>query len=448
MKNKIIAITLCVLVCFSSACRLPQKVTDYPSGLEKQTTIETADNVRFNVLDDNGEILSNVDAKVIKDADGIYPICSMKKLTFTPEYMSQIAEKLFDAGSVKVISLKDGRKIGGLEAIQWYYYEFNSNTYNIVDIGYCKIRGLINGIEYELDFGKTMGNETVDLCMTDSNHEVYYCDVGGRNCVNFRKEDERLAANNDISVEVATANKIMDAFGINKDRYEMTAYFDTLILGNGAKAGDYPNATYMYYSERCESSVRPYCALLDQYGYFGNRLTVCTDREWISKIKTGCSDITELTNVDEETFFKDDQWFNLQTKNSWPYETLSIAVEKSGLLREFNWASPMKVSVDSTEVSLLDFDKVTELAQEYIKKYGVLTADIDSVELAMAPAQTEAGFYYMVPAWYFFANKYSEEAYIKNPEAYLVINAIDGSLITYIGTVYWDENGNMVYVEY
>ena len=99
MKKKCLVTVLCLFLTVNLACSIPTRVKDYPNGFVDKETIETDDSVNFNVYDDKGEIVSVVNAKVIKDSNATYPICSIEQIKFDEQRMKTIADAIFEPDS-------------------------------------------------------------------------------------------------------------------------------------------------------------------------------------------------------------------------------------------------------------------------------------------------------------------------------------------------------------
>ena len=128
----------------------------------------------------------------------------------------------------------------------------------------------------------------------------------------------------------------------------------------------------------------------------------------------------------------------------WPAEYICVYVDDEGIV-EFWWFSPTDIiDTISEHTKIMPFNDVIEIFKSNIFYSsvwaGILTYEvnilIDRIVFGMVriPIENDFDTYYMVPAWQFIGSK-SELAldpdlnYEENGKTYMVINAIDGSII-------------------
>lgn len=128
---------------------------------------------------------------------------------------------------------------------------------------------------------------------------------------------------------------------------------------------------------------------------------------------------------------------------SWPYEFISLAIDHSGVQEIIISGNLEIIDTVSSNVRLLSFEEIADMAKAYIKQKYVFISDtgktkeihrysIDKIKLGymQVMSRDETDEFLIIPVWDFFGIEYSnDEALPRRHYSYLTINAIDGSII-------------------
>lgn len=223
-------------------------------------------------------------------------------------------------------------------------------------------------------------------------NSTYEVNVVGENTYN---DDESNPMDQKEGLDMAT--KLLDELGINGFVCKNTE--ETVRAWTGGSCGD-------------KVYKKP-----DGYRYYFSRQIDGVDV--VLSQETGMVD-----NIDTE---------NLTYKGG--REMASISVNKAGIVSANVYVYTDEKSFKKETVTLLNWDKMLEAAEQNIAKYYEkypTQADkvtFDDVKLAYVPWADEDGKKYLIPAWIFSQNEYNSNYRSDVPVQLVYINAIDGSYI-------------------
>lgn len=123
----------------------------------------------------------------------------------------------------------------------------------------------------------------------------------------------------------------------------------------------------------------------------------------------------------------------------WPPEYIKILVDDTGLI-EFWWFSPSKVvQILSEDLDIISFEEAFEIFKKNIFYSSVwagglcenVDINIERIEFGLVriPVEDDINRYIMVPAWSFLGSKYEDSEIIQVDKSFMVVNAINGSII-------------------
>jgi len=132
----------------------------------------------------------------------------------------------------------------------------------------------------------------------------------------------------------------------------------------------------------------------------------------------------------------------------WPAQYVQVLVDDSGIVQFWGFSPTTVTGTLNDNVAMLTFDEIFKRFKKDIfycstwSSNGVteVVIDIDAINFGMirVPVRDNPETYYMVPAWQFAGTKTEKsagETYTESGKTFLVLNALDGSIID---TSYYD----------
>lgn len=448
MKRKIAVGLIVSMMCTLAGCGKSQG--DNTSSTEAQTeeiaTImdleeiedseEASDKLEYTIVGDNGTVTVSAEVKMPDN----YTNCAVMSLvddTYEDEDIKTMAETIFDEGSYflympynqEEIEFLRGKLITASETvanddearmfeavlagfdeeeslIQGYeeYEELKFYSDPRTDeVNYlCEIFGAIDGRYYILSFEKDETNSYMELRRWDRTQEFGILDtpddsidlnISGNASTYSQEESEELA------------RTFVEKLGY--DQYNIVQTNNvTTIRGGGCS----------YPMDPTDYIIEPWQGVEGYDVYFGrsynNYSMIYTSESWLM-----VSDIPIEVEYPVEEF-----------KNT---ECIRVYVDSQGIcdLKVYN---PMTAENSSEEeIVFLSFDKIDSIAQNAMTSYADSNKGnikINEVELGYGIVEID-GKKALVPVWYYFMDDPNVGADMLQQNAFLMINALDGSII-------------------
>lgn len=448
MKREIAVGLIVSMMCTLAGCGKSQG--DNTSSTEAQTeevaTImdleeiedseEASDKLEYTIVGDNGTVTVSAEVKMPDN----YTNCAVMSLvddTYEDEDIKTMAETIFDEGSYflympynqEEIEFLRGKLITASEtvanddearvfeavlagfddeeALSENYEDYEElkfyPDYRTEEVCYfCEIFGAIDGRYYLLTFEKNDINSSMALRRWDRTVEFGVRDISA-DSIDLNISGNASPYSQEESEEIARA--FVEKLGY--DQYDIVQTNNcTCGRGGGPNYGLDPND----YIIEVWSGIEGYNV------YFGrsnnNYSMIYTSETWIS-----IGDVAYELHEEIEEF-----------KNT---ECLRVYVDSEGIcdLKVYN---PM-IAEDSTEqeIVFLSFDKIDAIAQNAMTSYADSNKGnikINKVELGYGIVEID-GNKALVPVWYYFMEDPNAGADMLQQNAFLMINALDGSII-------------------
>ena len=246
---------------------------------------------------------------------------------------------------------------------------------------FCNIRGTIDGKDYQLSFVQTRKHCMLVL------HKDY----------------------NEELTDVFPTQTIQTVYDID-DTYQVSANYN--------KEPEISYDSYLVYGGRSLDALTPVYTT-------ANFQPELTDYESMDQDENGT-----ISNYEDYTFYG--------------YEFITANVGNDGL-NYLIVSNPMKIeTIDVDMANTLDFSQIDTIAQDYINKhtFDETVYDITDIRYGLIRVSNEEDdSYQLLPAWYYLAEGSEESKPYYFPSAYVIINAIDGSIYNNeLGYIYQHRN--------
>ena len=177
----------------------------------------------------------------------------------------------------------------------------------------------------------------------------------------------------------------------------------------------------------------------DSYLVYGGR-----SLDALTPVYTTANFQTELTDYESMDQDENGTISNYEDYTFYGYESITANVGNDGL-NYLIVSNPMKIeTIDVDMANTLDFSQVDAIAQDYINKhtFDETMYDITDIRYGLIRVSNEADdSYQLLPAWYYVAEGNEESKPYYFPSAYVIINAIDGSIYNNeLGYIYQHRN--------
>lgn len=297
---------------------------------------------------------------------------------------------------------------------------------------FCNIRGTIDGKDCQLSFVQTRKHCMLVL-HKDYNEELTY---GLFNQLSPIRPDmlETLAGSDNIcsySTEGASTlvTDTLSRMGI--DDYVVTDVFPTQTIRTVYDI----SSTYQVTANYDKEPVISY----DSYLVYGGR-----SLDALTPVYTTANFQTELTDYESMDQDENGTITNYEDYTFYGYEFITANVGNDGL-NYLIVSNPMKIeTIDVDMANTLDFSQVDAIAQDYINKhtFDETVYDITDIRYGLIRVSNEEDdSYQLLPAWYYLAEGSEESKPYYFPSAYVIINAIDGSIYNNeLGYIYQHRN--------
>lgn len=400
---------------------------DYIQENDSRQDAVSASDLHLNYSVSNGRTTVNVDADVNTSlSTQSAPVATAVRCDYTNEDITRIAAAIFDEGSYKLFlpysrqskenitaacdafaetfatyadkskipynllaecsyaqNAKDGGVFDPIETdgtIQ-YYPTIKPSADSEEFCNFCNIRGTIDGKDYQLSFVQTRKHCMLVL------HKDY----------------------NEELTDVFPTQTIQTVYDID-DAYQVSANYN--------KEPVISYDSYLVYGGRSLDALTPVYTT-------ANFQTELTDYESMDQDENGT-----ITNYEDYTFYG--------------YEFITANVGNDGL-NYLIVSNPMKIeTIDVDMANTLDFSQIDTIAQDYINKhtFDETVYDITDIRYGLIRVSNEEDdSYQLLPAWYYLAEGSEESKPYYFPSAYVIINAIDGSIYNNeLGYIYQHRN--------
>lgn len=400
---------------------------DYIQENDSRQDAVSASDLHLNYSVSNGRTTVNVDADVNTSlSTQSAPVATAVRCDYTNEDITRIAAAIFDEGSYKLFlpysrqskenitaacdafaetfatyadkseipynllaecsyaqNAKDGGVFDPIETngtIQ-YYPTIKPSADSEEFCNFCNIRGTIDGKDCQLSFVQTRKHCMLVL------HKDY----------------------NEELTDVFPTQTIQTVYDID-DTYQVSANYN--------KEPEISYDSYLVYGGRSLDALTPVYTT-------ANFQTELTDYESMDQDENGT-----ITNYEDYTFYG--------------YEFITANVGNDGL-NYLIVSNPMKIeTIDVDMANTLDFSQVDAIAQDYINKhtFDETVYDITDIRYGLIRVSNEEDdSYQLLPAWYYLAEGSEESKPYYFPSAYVIINAIDGSIYNNeLGYIYQHRN--------
>ena len=451
---------------------------DYIQENDSRQDAVSASDLHLNYSVSNGRTTVNVDADVNTSLSmQSAPVATAVRCDYTNEDITRIAAAIFDEGSYKLFlpysrqskenitaacdafaetfatyadkskipynllaecsyaqNAKDGGVFDPIETdgtIQ-YYPTIKPSADSEEFCNFCNIRGTIDGKDYQLSFVQTRKHCMLVL-HKDYNEELTY---GLFNQLSPIRPDmlETLAGSDNIcsySTEGASTlvTDTLSRMGI--DDYVVTDVFPTQTIQTVYDIDD----TYQVSANYNKEPVISY----DSYLVYGGR-----SLDALTPVYTTANFQPELTDYESMDQDENGTISNYQDYIFYGYEFITANVGNDGL-NYLIVANPMKIeTIDVDMANTLDFSQIDTIAQDYINKhtFDETVYDITDIRYGLIRVSNEEDdSYQLLPAWYYLAKGSEESKPYYFPSAYVIINAIDGSIYNdELGYIYQHRN--------
>lgn len=400
---------------------------DYIQENDSRQDAVSASDLHLNYSVSNGRTTVNVDADVNTSlSTQSAPVATAVRCDYTNEDITRIAAAIFDEGSYKLFlpysrqskenitaacdafaetfatyadkskipynllaecsyaqNAKDGGVFDPIETngtIQ-YYPTIKPSADSEEFCNFCNIRGTIDGKDCQLSFVQTRKHCMLVL------HKDY----------------------NEELTDVFPTQTIQTVYDID-DTYQVSANYN--------KEPEISYDSYLVYGGRSLDALTPVYTT-------ANFQPELTDYESMDQDENGT-----ISNYEDYTFYG--------------YESITANVGNDGL-NYLIVSNPMKIeTIDVDMANTLDFSQVDAIAQDYINKhtFDETVYDITDIRYGLIRVSNEEDdSYQLLPAWYYLAEGSEESKPYYFPSAYVIINAIDGSIYNNeLGYIYQHRN--------
>lgn len=400
---------------------------DYIQENDSRQDAVSASDLHLNYSVSNGRTTVNVDADVNTSlSTQSAPVATAVRCDYTNEDITRIAAAIFDEGSYKLFlpysrqskenitaacdafaetfatyadkseipynllaecsyaqTAKDGGVFDPIETngtIQ-YYPTIKPSADSEEFCNFCNIRGTIDGKDCQLSFVQTRKHCMLVL------HKDY----------------------NEELTDVFPTQTIQTVYDID-DTYQVSANYN--------KEPEISYDSYLVYGGRSLDALTPVYTT-------ANFQPELTDYESMDQDENGT-----ISNYEDYTFYG--------------YESITANVGNDGL-NYLIVSNPMKIeTIDVDMANTLDFSQVDAIAQDYINKhtFDETVYDITDIRYGLIRVSNEEDdSYQLLPAWYYLAEGSEESKPYYFPSAYVIINAIDGSIYNNeLGYIYQHRN--------
>lgn len=400
---------------------------DYIQENDSRQDAVSASDLHLNYSVSNGRTTVNVDADVNTSlSTQSAPVATAVRCDYTNEDITRIAAAIFDEGSYKLFlpysrqskenitaacdafaetfatyadkseipynllaecsyaqNAKDGGVFDPIETngtIQ-YYPTIKPSADSEEFCNFCNIRGTIDGKDCQLSFVQTRKHCMLVL------HKDY----------------------NEELTDVFPTQTIQTVYDID-DTYQVSANYN--------KEPEISYDSYLVYGGRGLDALTPVYTT-------ANFQPELTDYESMDQDENGT-----ISNYEDYTFYG--------------YESITANVGNDGL-NYLIVSNPMKIeTIDVDMANTLDFSQVDAIAQDYINKhtFDETVYDITDIRYGLIRVSNEEDdSYQLLPAWYYLAEGSEESKPYYFPSAYVIINAIDGSIYNNeLGYIYQHRN--------
>lgn len=400
---------------------------DYIQENDSRQDAVSASDLHLNYSVSNGRTTVNVDADVNTSlSTQSAPVATAVRCDYTNEDITRIAAAIFDEGSYKLFlpysrqskenitaacdafaetfatyadkseipynllaecSYAQNVKASGIfdpietDGTIQYYPTIKPSADSEEFCNFCNIRGTIDGKDYQLSFVQTRKHCMLVL------HKDY----------------------NEELTDVFPTQTIQTVYDID-DTYQVSANYN--------KEPEISYDSYLVYGGRSLDALTPVYTT-------ANFQPELTDYESMDQDENGT-----ISNYEDYTFYG--------------YESITANVGNDGL-NYLIVSNPMKIeTIDVDMANTLDFSQVDAIAQDYINKhtFDETVYDITDIRYGLIRLSNEADdSYQLLPAWYYVAEGNEESKPYYFPSAYVVINAIDGSIYNNeLGYIYQHRN--------
>lgn len=474
MKKRFMCLLCSLLFLFVCGCGKVEEVVDYPDDTQAMGTKETVSHLNYDVYGEKGEHYYTVDADVVGLTDEAFPVYSLKQKKWTNEDIKRIVDNLFEKDSVNVLlpafasdreyvmkrieilEKREQEYISAEREVPMYismelkkYKEMDSFpdvaipyqnepkfiymdfVYNYVEIeekiGACVVEGKIGDDYYRVAFFQNDNQTQCRLWMPDRHSE--YGNESSISGDGRLKGVEYTGTSAEImDKHLKNAEKYLEAFGAEK--YDCIAeYLSNTSFIAGDTGSSVFNTCTLYYANACNEKSRYFSEWYDEYGFYdGVNLGINRDDMYFF---SQANDYSLLSFAYSEEEIGGLDAIYVDETDAWVYDTLKITMSGEKII-EADYLGFNEIGQTMTETSeLLEFEKIDELAEVYLSEHPNPngSSNIKRIQLGMAQCKNEAGQWLMVPAWYYFV---MIDDFWAKPEVAVVINAIDGSLITYV----------------
>jgi len=412
--------------------------------VESQTTvaqsIEIPENIEYTITGSKGTIEVAAEIKVPEEYEKC-TVMELSRVVYEDEDIKTMADKIFDEGSYFLYmpyneearaNLRDKLTTASENAAnedETKIFEAKLTSFNdeenLVEIDetyeelkfypdhrkedieyFCQVFGTIDGRGYLMTFEKDNKNSSLNLRRWDSSVEFQLADTpadgvdmnlaGGNSCTYSQEECEELA------------REFVKKLGY--DKYDV-AQTNNAHFAKGLKGNPY------YEGEFVLDPVQE----IDGYNVYLGRsyndyFMVYSSENWISIV------------MDEK--HHNDEYHAEEFENT---ECVRVYVDSQGIC-DMKIYNPLKEEGPlSEEVGFLPFDKVDSIAQDEMKTYTDANSGrlkVVGVELGYGIVEDE-GKKALIPVWYYFANDPTASSTFYQRNALFMINALDGTVITY-----------------
>lgn len=400
---------------------------DYIQENDSRQDAVSASDLHLNYSVSNGRTTVNVDADVNTSlSTQSAPVATAVRCDYTNEDITRIAAAIFDEGSYKLFlpysrqskenitaacdafaetfatyadkseipynllaecsyaqNAKDGGVFDPIETngtIQ-YYPTIKPSADSEEFCNFCNIRGTIDGKDCQLSFVQTRKHCMLVL------HKDY----------------------NEELTDVFPTQTIQTVYDID-DTYQVSANYN--------KEPEISYDSYLVYGGRSLDALTPVYTT-------ANFQPELTDYESMDQDENGT-----ISNYEDYTFYG--------------YESITANVGNDGL-NYLIVSNPMKIeTIDVDMANTLDFSQVDAIAQDYINKhtFDETVYDITDIRYGLIRVSNEEDdSYQLLPAWYYLTEGSEESKPYYFPSAYVIINAIDGSIYNNeLGYIYQHRN--------
>lgn len=394
---------------------------DYIQENDSRQDAVSASDLHLNYSVSNGHTTVNVDADVNTSlSTQSAPVATAVRCDYTNEDITRIAAAIFDEGSYKLFLPYSHQSKEDITAACDAFAETFATYADKSEIPY----NLLAECSYAQS-AKASG--VFDPIETDGTIQYYptvkefcnYCNIrgtiDGKDCqlsfVQTRKHC-MLVLHKDYNEEltdVFPTQTIQTVYDID-DTYQVSANYN--------KEPEISYDSYLVYGGRSLDALTPVYTT-------ANFQPELTDYESMDQDENGT-----ISNYEDYTFYG--------------YESITANVGNDGL-NYLIVSNPMKIeTIDVDMANTLDFSQVDAIAQDYINKhtFDETVYDITDIRYGLIRLSNEADdSYQLLPAWYYVAEGNEESKPYYFPSAYVVINAIDGSIYNNeLGYIYQHRN--------